>query len=92
LTEICADAALLVGPGDVDEISNAVLQLDQKLDLRQNLILRGLRRVRQYDWQNAVDVVRNAYLGYFGLTMNESLFQVNKCLEKGVGSVLADHR
>jgi glycosyltransferase involved in cell wall biosynthesis len=83
LSEICTDAALLVRPGDVDEISNTILQLDQKLDLRQNLVLRGLRRARQYDWENATDVVRNAYLGYFGLTMNGPAFNSKSVSKRG---------
>jgi glycosyltransferase involved in cell wall biosynthesis len=92
LSKICADVTLLVHLGDIGQISNEILQLDQKLDLRQNLVLRGLGRVRQYDWENATDVVRNAYPGYFGLTMNGSRFQLKKCLERGGGSVLTDHR
>jgi glycosyltransferase involved in cell wall biosynthesis len=60
LAEVCADATLLVHLGDIDQISS---ELDQKLDLCQNLVLRGLGRARQYDCGNATDVVRNAYLG-----------------------------
>ncbi len=36
-----------------------------------------------YCWENATDVVRNAYLGYFGRMMNGSRFQLKKCLERG---------
>ena len=70
LSEICADTALLVAPDNIDEISNAVRELDQKADVRQNLILRGLGRVKDFDWKNSADIVRKAYLGHFGLAMN----------------------
>ena len=66
----------------MDQFSDAILQLDQKLDLRQNVVLRGLGRVRQYDWEIATVVVRNAYLRYFGLTMNGSRFQTQKVFRK----------
>jgi len=72
LSEICADAALLVSPGNIDEISNAIRELDQKVDVRQNLVLRGLGRVRDFDWKNSADIVRKVYLRYFRLAMNGS--------------------
>jgi len=70
LSEICADAALLVGPDNIGEISNAVRELDQKADVRQNLVLRGLGRVKDFDWKSSADIVRKVYLGHFGLAMN----------------------
>jgi glycosyltransferase involved in cell wall biosynthesis len=70
LPEICADAALLVSPENINEISDAIRELDQNVDVRQKLILRGLGRVTDFDWKNAADIVRKVYLGYFGLAMN----------------------
>jgi|SRR5271156_680885 len=72
LSEICADAALLVAPENIDEISNAIRELDQKSNVRQNLILRGLARVTDFEWQNSAEIVRKAYLGYFRLAMTGS--------------------
>jgi len=67
LSEICSDAALLVPPGNVDAISNAVSQLDRNPDLRESLTLLGLDRVKHFDWNGSAQIVRGVYLGYFGL-------------------------
>ena len=71
LSEICADAALLVHPGRIDEISDAVCRLDCELGMRRDLSFRGLRRVADFNWDTSADVVRCAYLRYFGLQVNE---------------------
>lgn len=67
LSEICSDAALLVHPGKIDQISNAVSELDESLDSRQDLALRGLRRVTDFSWDTSAEVVRRTYLRHFGL-------------------------
>ncbi len=67
LSEICADAALLVYPENIDEIGNAIRELDQRPEVRQDLVLRGLRRVTKFNWDCSAGIVRSAYLRYFGL-------------------------
>jgi glycosyltransferase involved in cell wall biosynthesis len=67
LSEICADAALLVCPGNVDEISDAVRELNQKVAVRKDLIARGLDRVTEFNWEKSADIVRRFYLRHFGL-------------------------
>jgi len=67
LAEVCADAAVLVNPGRVGEISDAIRELDERRDLRQDLALRGLRRVTKFNWDCSAGIVRSAYLRYFGL-------------------------
>lgn len=67
LSEICADAALLVCPGSVDEISGAIRELDQGVDVSKNLISRGLARATEFNWKRAANIVRNFYLQHFGL-------------------------
>ncbi len=70
LPEICADAALLVSPENVNEIGDAIRELDQKAGVRQKLILRGLGRVENFDWKKSADIVRKVYLEYFGVAAN----------------------
>jgi glycosyltransferase involved in cell wall biosynthesis len=72
LLEICGDAALLVSPENINEISNAIRELDQKADVRQILSLGGLRRAKDFDWENSADIVRKVYLGHFGVATNGS--------------------
>lgn len=67
LSEVCADAAVFVNPGRVEEITKAIRELDQKRDLRRDLALRGLRRAADFNWGASADVVRRVYLRYFGL-------------------------
>src|SRR5260370_27684210 len=55
LPEICADAALLVSPDNINQISDAICELDQKVDARQKLILRGLLTVPDLDVEKPVD-------------------------------------
>ena len=62
LSEVCADAALLVNPRDSQEIASTVLSLEVDLDLREKLIMRGLNRVRDFTWEHSAQVVRKAYL------------------------------
>ena len=72
LPEICGDAALLVSPENINEISNAIRELDQKADVRQKLSLGGLRRAKDFDWERSADIVRKVYLGHFGVATNGS--------------------
>jgi glycosyltransferase involved in cell wall biosynthesis len=68
LTEICADAALLISPENVEQFSEAILELNQDLEARQYLARRGLSRAQEFAWESSSEIVRNVYLGYFGLT------------------------
>jgi len=70
LAEVCADAAVLVNPGKVGEIGDAVRELDERCDVRQDLALRGLRRAANFKWDSSASIVREAYLRYFGLSGN----------------------
>jgi glycosyltransferase involved in cell wall biosynthesis len=67
LSEVCADAAMLVNPRNVREISDAIRELDHGCNLREDLALRGLRRAANFNWDFSADTVRMAYLRYFGL-------------------------
>jgi glycosyltransferase involved in cell wall biosynthesis len=67
LTEICGDAALLVPPENVQQFSEAIHELDQDPDKRQVLACRGLSRAKEFGWESSSQIVREVYLGYFGL-------------------------
>lgn len=50
MPEISGDAALLVNPFDVDEISNAMTKLNNNNDLRSELSARGQIHSQHYNW------------------------------------------
>src|SRR5262249_57989200 len=50
LPEVCAGAAVLVDPGDVDSIAQGIIQVAEDEALRKNLRGLGLERARQFTW------------------------------------------
>jgi glycosyltransferase involved in cell wall biosynthesis len=66
LPEVAGDAALLVEPESVEEIARAMVRLMNDSGLRDELRGRGLRRVRQFDWEasaaRTLDIYRQALL------------------------------
>jgi glycosyltransferase involved in cell wall biosynthesis len=55
LPEVAGDAALLVDPVDTEALSEALVRLASDEGLRQDLILRGIERVREFTWESAVE-------------------------------------
>jgi glycosyltransferase involved in cell wall biosynthesis len=66
LPEVAGDAALLVEPSSTEAISLAMVRLMNDSALREELRGRGLRRVRQFDWEASaamtLDIYRQALL------------------------------
>jgi glycosyltransferase involved in cell wall biosynthesis len=50
LPEIAGDAALLFDPFSVDEITEALINIDQDADMRLNLIQKGRVRAQKFNW------------------------------------------
>lgn len=61
LPEVAADAAILVDPTDVEAIKTAVLRIYQDGAFRQNLVDKGLARVRNFTWKKTAEQTANAY-------------------------------
>lgn len=55
--EVAGDSALLVNPSDVDELVNALHQMNDDANLRQNLCQKGIIQYQQFSWQNAAEQV-----------------------------------
>lgn len=53
--EIAGDAALLVNPESVEEITNAMKQIATDKLLREELSKKGIERAKQFDWQTTSD-------------------------------------
>ena len=50
LTEVAADAALVVDPLDTDAIADGIRRLVHDAELRETLRVRGLRRAKEFSW------------------------------------------
>ncbi|MCB9913878.1 MAG: glycosyltransferase family 4 protein [Planctomycetes bacterium] len=59
--EICADAAWLVEPTDVDQIFEAARSVLTDRDLAEDLVLRGKRRARELTWKACAKATLLAY-------------------------------
>ncbi len=53
IPEVCGDAAILVNPGDTDELRRALTAVLTDDGLRADLRRRGLLRARQFSWEEA---------------------------------------
>jgi glycosyltransferase involved in cell wall biosynthesis len=67
LSEVCAKAALLVNPDDIEEIRCAICELDQSPGLRETLVQQGLSRVQDFSWDSAAAIVSLIYRRLFRL-------------------------
>ena len=56
LPEVVDDAALLVNPGDVEEIAAGIRRLVWDTDLRLQLTNKGLRRAAHFSWEKTANV------------------------------------
>ena len=61
LPEVAADAAVLVEPTDVEEIVQTVLRIHQDAAFRQDLIYKGLARVKEFTWKKTAEQTANFY-------------------------------
>lgn len=57
MPEVAGDAALLVDPTSTDQIAQAMQQLYQQPDLRQQLIQRGHAQAQQFTWDSTADLL-----------------------------------
>lgn len=65
LPEVAGDAALLVEPTSVSEISHGMMRIANEPDLRNELITRGYERVTAFTWENVIKKI-NAVLNSNG--------------------------
>jgi glycosyltransferase involved in cell wall biosynthesis len=61
LPEIAGDAALLVNPLDVDEISEAIWEFSQNEQLREKYRQRGMDQVKKFDWEKCARETLEVY-------------------------------
>ncbi len=61
LPEVVGDAAILVDPYNVKEITSAMNQILIDDQLRQNLINKSYQQVKKFDWQNTAKEILNIF-------------------------------
>jgi glycosyltransferase involved in cell wall biosynthesis len=61
LPEVAGDAALLIDPERTDELSDALRELTQRKDLREQLAKQGEARARLFTWEKAVRETGDVY-------------------------------
>jgi glycosyltransferase involved in cell wall biosynthesis len=61
IPEVVGDAGMLIDPMDVDAIAAAIQHLHSDSRHREDLIHRGLERVKQFTWEKTAEQVANIY-------------------------------
>jgi glycosyltransferase involved in cell wall biosynthesis len=61
LPEVAGDAAFLVNPTKKTEIENAILNIIQNKNLADDLIYRGLKRARNFSWNQCAEKTISVY-------------------------------
>ena len=64
LPEIIGDAGFTINPRQTDKITAVVQELEQNRAFRTQVIQKGIRQVRRYDWDKCVDAVLDAFKSY----------------------------
>jgi glycosyltransferase involved in cell wall biosynthesis len=59
--EIAGDAALLVNPVDVEELTNAITRVVLEKALREELSQKGLARAREFSWESCAEQTVEVY-------------------------------
>lgn len=63
MPEVVGDAAFLVNPENIDEISNALIEITKSSSLRDALRRKGLKRVKKFTWNrfatNVLSLIHN---------------------------------
>ena len=71
LPDQIGDAGLLFEAKDVSAIADAIQKMATDVDLRRELIERGYRRVKDFDWTRTAKAYRAVYRRAAGVTLNE---------------------
>ena len=62
LPEVTGDAAILVNPNDIEEIKEGIRQLVFNSELRTQLTIKGIQRVRNFSWNESARKVKELLL------------------------------
>lgn len=57
MPEVAGDAAMLVNPFDVEEITKAMIQIADDPQLRADLVAKGVERLKEFSWDRTADLL-----------------------------------
>lgn len=60
MPEVAGDAAMLINPWRSDEITAAMIKLINDSDLKERLIIRGLKRVNRFSWDDCAKKIMSS--------------------------------
>ncbi|MDO8886940.1 glycosyltransferase family 1 protein [Candidatus Oleimmundimicrobium sp.] len=66
LPEVVGDAAIKVDPMDVDDISRAMRLITEDFSLRNELVEKGLARVKEFSWEKTASKTLEVYREVYG--------------------------
>ena len=61
IPEVTSDAAILINPHNIDELSSALVTLLNNDSLKQNLAEKGYKRSQNFTWNNTAEKTFAAY-------------------------------
>lgn len=61
MPEVVGDAAILVNPYSVDEITSAITKIIENEELEKEMIKKGLEQAKKYTWENSVKKLEKIY-------------------------------
>jgi glycosyltransferase involved in cell wall biosynthesis len=64
IPEVCGDAAYYVDPSDADSIAEGIYQVATNETLRNDLIVRGLKRARMFSWTTSAERHMQLFRGH----------------------------
>jgi len=65
MSEIASNTAILVNPDKVSDITQAILKIIYNKHLKQKLIERGLKRVKDFSWKQCAWETRNIFINLY---------------------------
>lgn len=60
MPEVAGDAAILVSPHNIEEISNALVEMEENIELRKTLSANAIPQSKKYNWEYAAEVIWKA--------------------------------
>jgi glycosyltransferase involved in cell wall biosynthesis len=67
LPEVCQDAALFVDPEQPEDLAEAIVRVLKNVDLREDLVKRGGKRVLDFSWKSTAEQTLSIYKSLVGV-------------------------
>lgn len=61
LLEVVGDAALKINPYEIEEICKGIVEVSSDLELKNNIVRKGFKRIKSFSWESCADRIVNLY-------------------------------